>query len=210
MTPTLADGLPILLPLALAHFAAAASPGPSFVLIARTAAARSRAAAMRMSVGLGLGALFWAAAALFGLSLLFQLLPWTFLALKIAGGLFLVWIAIQMIRHAAQPLDMSAGAAPRTSALGDVRHGLLVQIANPKVSVFFGSVFVTLLPPDMPLGLLAALLAIIFIVETAWYLAVATVFAVPRVRARYLAFKAWIDRACGGVLGLLGLKLAIS
>lgn len=207
----MAAGAAILLPLMLAHLAAAASPGPSFVLIARTAAARSRAAAMRMSVGLGLGALAWAAAALFGLTLLFRLLPWTFVAMKFAGAAFLIWVAWKLIRHAAEPLDMTAHPEKTTGgALADVRRGFLVQIANPKVAVFFGSVFVTLLPPDPAPGLLALLLAVIFVNETAWYLAVSGIFAIGRFRARYLGAKAWVDRACGGVIGILGLKLATS
>lgn len=200
----------ILLPLALAHFAAAASPGPSFVLIARTAVARSRGAAIRMSLGLGFGALFWAAAALFGLSILFKVAPWTFLVLKVAGGLFLIWIAVQLWRHAKAPITFEAPGVAARSAVGDVRHGFLVQIANPKVSVFFGSVFVTLVPPEAPLALLGALLAIIFVVETLWYVAVSTVFAVPQVQSRYTRAKTWVDRACGGFLGLLGLRLATS
>ncbi|NNU80490.1 LysE family transporter [Halovulum dunhuangense] len=204
------DAALILLPLVLAHFAAAVSPGPSFVLIARTSAARTRAAAMRMSVGLGLGAMLWAAAALFGLTLLFEIAPWTYLAMKVAGAGFLLWLGYQLWRHAPEPLDMTLAGQDGLSRTGDVRHGLLVQIANPKVSIFFGSVFVTLVPPDASVAFLAVLLALIFIVETAWYLAVSTFFAVPQIRARYLRLKAWIDRACGGVLGLLGLRLAIS
>ena len=204
------SALLVILPLALAHFAAAASPGPSFVVIARTAVAQSRAAAMRMAVGLGLGALFWASAALFGLTLLFQWLPWTFLVLKIAGGAFLIWIAISLWRHANEPLGMADDGLMQRSWFGDIRYGFLVQIANPKVSVFFGSVFVTLLPPEAPVSLLLTLLAVIFTVETAWYVAVATVFAVPVVRMRYLKLKSGIDRACGGFLGLLGLSIATS
>lgn len=200
----------ILLPLALAHLAAAASPGPSFVLIARTAAARSRTAAMRMSLGLGLGAVFWAAAALFGLSVLFKLAPWTFIVLKIAGGLFLIWVAVQLWRHAKTPLILAANGGPAQSAFADVRQGLLFQVANPKVSVFFGSVFVTLVPPDAPAALLVTLLAIIFMVETFWYVAVSTIFAIPQVRHRYIGAKTWVDRGCGGFLGLLGLRLATS
>ena len=200
------DALAILAPLSLAHFAAAVSPGPSFVLIARTAAGVSRAAAIRMSLGLGLGAMLWAGAALFGLTLLFQIAPWTYQVLRFAGAAFLVYLGVQLWRHARQPMPEGPAAGPARGS--DVLHGFLVQIANPKVSIFFGSVFVALVPPDTGASLLAVLLALILVVETAWYVVVSAVFAAPRVRARYARAKAAIDRVCGGVIGLLGLRLA--
>mgnify|MGYP001796317254 CR=1 FL=1 len=206
----MADAALVLIPLALAHFAAAASPGPSFVLIARTSVARSRTAAIQMSVGLWLGAVCWATAARFGLSILFDVAPWTYSVLKVAGAAFLIYIAWQLWRHASTPLTFEAPGVKPHSALADIRQGFLVQIANPKVSVFFGSVFVTLVPPDAPLGLLIGLLAIIFTVETLWYILVSTVFAVPHIRSRYARAKTWIDRATGGFLGLLGVRLSLS
>ena len=198
----------VLVPLALAHFAAVVSPGPSFVLIARTAAARSRHAALRMALGMGLGATTWAAATLFGLTILFEVAPWTYLILKIAGGLFLIWIAWKLWRHAAEPLAVTGIETRPQSPWADFRQGYLVQVTNPKVSIFFGSVFVTLMPPD-PSALLQFLaLSSIFLIDGGWYATLATLFAVPAVRTRYIGLKPAIDRICGGFLGLLGLKLA--
>ena len=200
----------VLLPLSLAHFAAVASPGPSFILIARTAAARSRAAALRMALGLGLGATTWAAATLFGLTLLFEIAPWTYLVMKVAGGLFLIWIAWKLWKHSHEPLDMTGVTARRQSAWADFRQGYLVQVTNPKVSIFFGSVFVTLMPPD-PSALLQALaLLSIFLIDGGWYSTLAMLFATDRVRRRYVGLKSAIDRTCGTFLGLLGLKLAMT
>ncbi|MEM8636871.1 MAG: LysE family transporter [Pseudomonadota bacterium] len=200
----------VLLPLVLAHFAAAASPGPSFVLIARTSVARTRAAGIRMSVGLGLGALFWAAAALFGLSVLFETVPWTYAVLKVAGAVFLVFIGWTLWRNARAPIMLETPGVQSQPGWRDLCQGFLVQIANPKVSIFFGSVFVTLIPPDAPLSLLLCLLALIFMVETLWYILVSTLFSVPQICRRYTRAKSWIDRATGGFLGLLGMRLAAS
>ncbi len=199
-----------LLSVALVHLIGAVSPGPSFVLIARTAVARSRMNAIAQSLGLGLGAMTWAAAAIFGLTLLFQVLPWTFLILKIAGGLYILWIAIDLFRHASEPLIPQVTNTGPGNLAGDVRYGFLFQIANPKVSVYFGSVFVAFLPPDLGVQWIALILFNILVVETVWYALVSVVFATPAVRARYLRFKVWIDRTCGIALGALGLKVAIS
>ena len=95
----------------------------------------------------GLGACIWAAAALAGLSLLFEVAPALLTALKVAGGLFLVWLAIQMWRHAAEPMPtVELGAAPRGTGAA-VRLGVLAMLANPKPAIFFGAVFVGILVP---------------------------------------------------------------
>src|SRR5688500_1592683 len=85
---------------AIAHMLAVASPGPSFVLVAQVAASRSRAAALVATTALTVGAAIWAAAALFGLQSLFKHADWLYLALRIGGGLYLIWLGYQLIRHA--------------------------------------------------------------------------------------------------------------
>ena len=192
----------------LAHLLAAISPGPSFVVCIRTAAVEGFRPAFGLSVGFGLGAALWAFAALAGLALLFELVPELFLALKILGGAFLVWIAWTMWRDAPRPLEMEDTAAPRSFAAG-LRLGFLTFASNPKPAVFFGAVFVGLVPPEASLPSLALLLFVIFANETLWYILVARVFSLPRARDAYGRLKTVTDRAMGSVLGLLGLKVAL-
>ncbi|MEO1688629.1 MAG: LysE family transporter [Pseudomonadota bacterium] len=204
----MADTLLILAGVALVHLAGAASPGPSFVVVARAAAARSRASGLWMSLGMGLGAAAWAAAALFGLAALFAAAPWLHDVVRLAGAAFLLWLSVQMIRHAQAPPDAAEGAAPTTS-LAALRQATLVQLSNPKVMIFFASVFVAVVPPDAPPALLGLILLNVLLVEAAWYALVALAFSAGPIRSRYLAAKAWIDRICGGALGLIGLRLAL-
>jgi threonine/homoserine/homoserine lactone efflux protein len=194
--------------IALIHLLAAISPGPSFAVAVRTAAAEGFRPAAAFALGLGLGAVTWALAALCGLALLFEVAPLALTALKVAGGLFLVWIAVATWRHADVPLAEAApGALPRSLASG-VRFGLVTQLANPKPAVFFGAVFVGLVPPGTPWPTLALLLAVILLDETLWYLVVARVFSLARARAAYTAAKGWVDRAFGGLIAAFGLRVA--
>lgn len=204
----MAEGGWVLVTLALIHLGAVVSPGPSFVVIARTAVAESRGAGVWLALGLGVGTLIWAVAALFGLSLLFAVAPWLYTGLRLAGALFLLWLAWQLWRHADAPLVFTAAARPAMRPLEALHRGIAVQLANPKVAVFFGSVFAGLVPPDAGLGLLAAVLLIVFVNEFGWYALVAILLAQGRVQARYAAAKGWIDRASGGILALIGARLA--
>lgn len=194
--------------IAVIHLLAAMSPGPSFVVAVRTAVSEGFRPAIGLAVGFGLGAVLWAVAALAGLALLFELVPQLFTALRLAGGAFLLFLAVMMWRHAAEPLGEAGAAAPRTTA-DAVRLGFLTFAANPKTAVFFGAVFVGLVPADAGWPVLAALLAVIFLNETLWYVLVARVFSLPRARTAYQRLKAWIDRAFGTLLAALGLRIAI-
>ncbi len=191
----------------VAHLAAAISPGPSFVVSVRTAAAEGFRPAAGLAAGLGAGAVLWAGAALTGLALLFEVAPFLFTALKLVGGCFLVWIAIQTWRHARDPMPDPAASLP-PSFPAAIRLGLLTQLANPKPAIFFGAVFVGLVPADASLLSLLLLLAVIFVDETLWYIFVARVFSLGRARAAYARAKAWVDRGFGALMASFGIKIA--
>jgi threonine/homoserine/homoserine lactone efflux protein len=182
------------------------SPGPSFLITAQTAVARSRLDGIKIAIGLGAGSLVWSTAALLGLNVLFRVHHWLFVGMKIAGALFLLWIAIQIFRHAKAPVEMSAGNGEAAQRNPFVR-GFLTQISNPKVAVFFGSIFVAMLPQDVPGWMVLALIAIVTANEVVWYTLVALCFGSGPVRHFYLGAKAWIDRVTGLFLGALSLRL---
>ena len=209
------ETLAALVTLWFVHLLAVMSPGPSLLVVARSAIAGSRTDGTRVAFGLGLGTLVWSLAALFGLSVLFALAPWLYTGMKVAGAAFLLYIAFMMWRHARQPVALDGALAQADAGapglakgpVAAVRLGLLTQLANPKVAVFFGSIFVTLLPANPSPAIQAAVIAIVCVNEVAWYTAVAYAFGVDRLRRGYARAKAWIDRICGGFLAFLGLRL---
>lgn len=196
-----------LLPLAsiaLANILGAMSPGPAFVLIARLAVAHGRDAAWPAIAGLALGAVLWTAAAIWGLQTVFATLPWIERALPLAGGAFLIYLALMIWRAApAPPPRMDAAAVAPSGFL----HAFLLQVSNPKIMVFFGSIFMAVLPPQMPLWVELAILAMILCNEFAWYGIVASIFGSAPARAAYAGAKIWIDRAMAALLAALGLRL---
>ncbi len=194
----------------LIHLAAAVSPGPSFVVSVRTAASEGFGVACALALGFGLGAVLWASAAMAGLAVLFELVPALFVALKMVGAAFLLFIAFMMWRHARAPLDTAdMDAAPR-SVFSAIRFGFLTFATNPKPAVFFGAVFVGLVPVETTLVWKVAILAMVFVNETLWYILVARVFSLPKARASYVRLKTLIDRAFGTLIALFGLKIALT
>lgn len=202
------DVLVALLGLAVVHLLAVASPGPSTVLVVQTAAV-SRRRGLISAFAMMLGALAWASAALFGLQVLFAQFAWLYLVFQVAGGLFLVYLAVMIWRHARDPLPEIEVLAGGSDGQVFIR-ALLLQLSNPKIMVFFGSIFLSVLPNDMPAWMQVTVLALVAVDEFTWFALLALTFSGSTARAFYRRAKFWIERFMGGALALLGLRLALS
>jgi threonine/homoserine/homoserine lactone efflux protein len=190
----------------------AMSPGPSFVLVARTAVARSRADGLAAALGMGIGGVVFSVLVVLGLHAALRAVPALYLVLKVAGGLYLVYLGIRVWQGAKEPLTIAdSGERLKSSLGGSFLIALGTQLSNPKTAVFYGSIFAALLPQDLPLLVAAVLLpALVFVVETGWYAIVALALSSASPRAAYLRAKTMVDRTAGTVLGILGLKLVAS
>jgi threonine/homoserine/homoserine lactone efflux protein len=185
----------------------AVSPGPAVLMSARTGVTEGLRTGFFLAMGIGLGAVIWAAMALSGLAALFKIAPALLWAFKILGGLYLIWMAVQMWRHATAPLPDTTGQPPRT-ALSAFRLGLVTQLSNPKPAVVLSAIFIGTVPPNTPLWVLISLLTFLFTVETLWNTIVARIFSLPATRRAYVGAKSTMDRSFGGLLALLGAKIA--
>lgn len=195
--------------LALVHLLAVASPGPSTVLVIQTAASSGRRAGLLVALAMTVGAVAWAAAALYGLQALFARFEWLYVAMRIAGGAYLIYLAVMLWLHAGQPLPEFTAKGERRSGGEAFLRALVLQLSNPKVVVFFGSIFISLLPAQTPAWMDGTVLAIVAFNEFAWFALLTLLFSGETVRAFYRRAKLWTDRLMGGVLGLLGLRLAL-
>lgn len=183
-------------------------PGPSFVLVARTAMVVSRIDALFAAFGMGLGGVFFSVAVLLGLQALLVHVPWLYLTLKFTGGLYLVYLALRLWRGARQPIALP-GTQHRScsSAKKSFLLGLITQLSNPKTAIIYGSIFAALLPQHLPPAVALALPLLVFVVEAGWYSIVALALSSAPLQNTYLRSKSHVDRAASTVMAFLGLKL---
>jgi threonine/homoserine/homoserine lactone efflux protein len=187
------------------------SPGPSFVFVARTSVAGSRIEGLAAAIGMGIGGVIFAILVMLGLHALLASVGWLYFALKAAGALYLIYLAVGLWKGAGKPFVETDQVAPIPgSARSSFLRALLTQLSNPKALVVYGSIFAALLPPDLPRSASVILPFLVFTVEAGWYSIVALALSSATPRRAYLRCKAHIDRVTGGVLGLLGLKLLFS
>ena len=199
-----------LLSILAALLVGAISPGPSFILVAQTSVARSCRSGLAAALGMGAGGAAFGALALLGLHALLAQAAWLFLALKLLGGAYLLYLALRLWRGAAEPPVVQDGAGVRAAAVrGPFLLGLATQLSNPKTAVVYGSVSAAFLPPSLPAWVFLILPLMIFAIEAGWYAVVALAFSAEGARAAYLRSKVLADRAAGAVMGALGVKLIV-
>ncbi len=185
-------------------------PGPALLYTAAQTISHGRRAGLMAMLGIHLGCYLHVFAAAFGLSAVFKHVPELYMAVKIAGAAYLVWIGIGMIRSrlaaAGQPLT-----PPKTvkRALFD---SFVVEVLNPKVALFFIALLPQFVDPAGALPVWAQFLILGVVVNFAFSSAdLVTVLgaslvvgAMKRTRAGF-----GIARWIGGSLMIgLGLKLA--
>ncbi|MBF7683470.1 LysE family transporter [Acinetobacter sp. B5B] len=200
-----------LLTLALINLCALLTPGPDFFLVTQTAISRSRKAALSIVLGVTAGVVFWVTLTLLGLNILFEQVVWLKQLMFIAGGAYLTWLGIQLLRTAFKPSQ----STHQTQDILDQEEslwrfffkGLLTNLSNPKAIIYFGSVF-TLFLANPALEHAHVFLFLIVVVETLlWFLAVTFIFSLPRCKLFYQRSIRWIDGISGGLFTMFGVFL---
>ena len=193
------------LAICLAMATGAISPGPSFVVVARTSLAHGRKQGMKVALGMGLAGLAYALIAELGIGALVKSNPTIFLVFKIVGSLYLAYLGVMMLRHARETLGGNTNGVEPASGFF---QGLRTQLSNPKTVIVYASIFAALMPRSPEPWLFVALPITIGLIESAWYLVVATLFATSRASSAYAKAKAPIDMVAGSVIILLAVSLA--
>lgn len=185
-------------------------PGPDNLFVMTQAAQQGRRAGLLVTLGLCTGLLFHTAAVTFGLAALFKTSATAFTVLKFAGAGYLLYLAWLSFRAGATP---PASAADRPDSRVLYRRGIIMNITNPKVSIFFLAFLPQFVDPTKgPLHLQFLQLGGIFIVATIIVFGVISVLAGifgDKFRESAFAQKV-LNRAAAGIFAGLALKLALA
>ncbi|MGC1548008.1 MAG: threonine export protein RhtC [Rhodanobacter sp.] len=204
----------LFLTIAIVQLIALLSPGPDFFYVSQTAVSRSRHEAMAGVLGITLGVAIWAALALLGLQILLHRLFWLEQLIAVGGGIYLCWMGVKMLRGAlAKPTAASTAEPVVQLMVGSwrtFRNGLFTNLANPKVVIYFGSIFSAFVGDRLSTGARWGLWAMVVVETLLWFSLVAGLFALPAMRRGYLRIRHWIDGCAGAVFMLFGLHLIFS
>lgn len=199
-----------LLAFVLAASLLAVTPGLDTAMVLRTAALEGPRRAIFAMAGIVVGCLVWGGAVALGLGALLAASEAAYTALKWAGAAYLVWLGISLIRNPRAALDASETTAePRRRNW--FARGLLTNLLNPKIGIFYVSFLPQFVPEGMPVGSTIFMLAAIHAALTALWLGCLIVASAPlrRVLARPSAVRT-MDMLTGGLFIAVGAKLALS
>ncbi|RWM79610.1 MAG: LysE family translocator [Mesorhizobium sp.] len=111
-------------------------PGPAMLYAAAQTMARGRWSGLTAALGIHLGGYVHVVAAAAGLSVLFHAVPTLYIAVKLAGALYLIWLGVSLFRARAQDDAVISGIEPK-SARRAFFESITVEVLNPKTAIFF-------------------------------------------------------------------------
>lgn len=192
-----------------------ATPGPDTALTIRNTLLGGRRAGTFTALGVAAGQIAWAAATSVGLVALLLASEPVFRAIKLLGAVYLLYLGIQSLRSAAARRRSSSNPEPpagerrRVSGSRAFRQGVINNMANPKMAIFFASVLPQFAPKGHGMLSALALLGLVFAALTFLWLAL---YAAAIARAGAFVRGSRLHRAIEGMAGavLIGLGIRIA
>lgn len=185
------------------------TPGPNMLYLVSRSLTQGRRAALVSLVGTGLGFLVYLLGAVVGISAVFAAVPTAYTALKIAGALYLLYLAWGVLRPGAAPV-FEPRDLPRDAPLRLVTMGFLTNLFNPKIAILYLSLLPQFVTPEQgnvavqSLVLGSIQITIALSVNALIIVAAGSLTAVLARRPAVARVQRWLMGTC---LGLFGIKL---
>ncbi|KAA0947077.1 lysine transporter LysE [Pseudomonas sp. ANT_H14] len=197
-----------LVSLALLWAVAVVTPGPNFFNTAQLAASCSRRHGVVASCGVATGTVMWGLAGGLGIKSLFTAAPMLYLAFKIIGGCYLIYLGLKLFKRAAPAMDQALlPDEPQRSLFSAWRLGLLGNLSNPKAALFVATIFASTMAVSPSPMLLTLAVITMASLSFSWYSCVALVFSSERMANVYSRSRKWLDRFAGSCYVLFGAHL---
>lgn len=188
----------MLLSICALHFIAQLSPGPDVLLVAKSAASTTRANTLKIILGISVGVAVWVMLTLLGFSVLIQQWPWIQHLLMLIGGFFLAKMGYAMLKGGFASLKQ------RTELNGKIEApknyfllGLFTNLANPKIVIYFSSVFSLALSSTAGMNLKPQLALIIPIQTFLVFSVLMMIMSMAKIKVIYQKSGSYIDILSG-------------
>ena len=192
----------------------ASSPGPSLMVILTATATSGRWGGIAASCAHGLGIFIYALASATGLSIILVTHQSLFTAIQISGALLLLWMGGRALYAALKaPLYSTEQASSdhrQTGALiRQTANGFMIAVLNPKIAVFFLSLFSQFLGEGQTLALSLSMASLAGVIDTLWYCLIVAIASTALFRKLMHDYARIRDGVFGGLLILLSLTLLL-
>lgn len=181
------------------------TPGPALLLVTHASIKNSKQSGILTAIGVSMAAGFWALLAIFGISILHHNSNLFDKVVKIIGSIYLIWLGIQSWNQS--KININFIHDTKNVKYGSFIRGLSISLLNPKIAIFFSTIFVLLIPKSATAGIEMTSVLIVIIEDIVWYSIVVTLFSNPFVRHRYERMQPVIERCMGIVFIAFGVRV---
>lgn len=205
------NSLPLIGTVAIIHLLAAVSPGPDFIMCVKNSLTYSRKTGIYTAVGFSMGMAIHIFYSLAGVALIISKSILLFNFIKLLGAGYLIYIGIKSCLSKSSKIEINRqNKKTDISRFAAIKIGFLTNVLNPKVTLFFLSLFTMVISPNTNPAILAIISAIIIIDTILWFSLVSIFFTQKRIRSIFEKFQNVFNKTLGGLLIALGVKVALT
>ncbi|MEI8607864.1 LysE family translocator [Enterovibrio sp. Hal110] len=188
------------------------SPGPDLIYILSRTITQGKKIGFASSLGVCSGALFHVVAAALGLSAILATSAMAFTVVKYVGAAYLIYLGYKALRSAGESFDTESSGQKEVSFWDAFKQGVLIDVLNPKVAVFFMAFLPQFVRPNegsVTVQLIVLGVIVIVVGLTIEFLFVLLADKATRFLRSSRRFCAWLDKVLGAVFVGLGVRLAL-
>lgn len=190
----------------------AISPGPDFIIVTQNALGHGKRAGIAAALGISLGCLVHISYCVLGIGVIVTKSLLIFNLIKYLGAAYLIYLGIKGLLSknsqraiAANPITLSSTSLSFRTAL---KKGFLVNLLNPKVTLFILSIFTQVIDPSTPLHVQTLYGLEFAFIAFGWFTLLSCLLANPFLRNKLLSVQHYVEKTLGAFLILLGIKVA--
>ncbi len=198
-----------LLTITIIQLVAIMSPGPDFAIICRNSLVYSRRTGIYSALGISLGILVHVTYTLVGIGLIISKSIVLFSAFKLLGAAYLIYIGYKSLKAKPSQEISTLKSKQDLSRLQAIKIGFITNILNPKVTLFFFSLFTQVISPTTPTSLRALYGLQMFVFTLGWFTLLAWTISHPIIKNRFLSVSHYVEKTMGVILIGLGIKVAL-
>lgn len=212
MVTNVADFLPGIFLAYSAFLLSIMSPGPNVLAVIGTSMAVGRPAGLSLALGIATGSFCWAMMTALGLSALLASYAAALFVIKIAGGLFLLWLAVKAFRAAASPhaIEATTLANAPQDRFGLFLRGLTIQMTNPKAALAWIAIISIGMQAEAPLWVAVTIVGGTTVLSVLIHCLYAVAFSSDVMVRIYGRVRRWIQGVIGVFFAFAGFKLLTS
>lgn len=188
------------------------SPGPNVMAVIGTSMAVGRRSGIALALGVAVGSFTWAMLTALGLSAVLATYASALTIIKIAGGIYLFWLAFKAFKSAASDHDLEARQldGKTRSPVGYAVRGYIIQMTNPKAALSWIAIIALGLQPGSPFWVAVVIVIGTFILSIVFHILYAVAFSTPVMVILYGKARRYIQATLGVFFAFAGFKLLTS